>query len=478
MNANIRRLGMFFLVAFAVMMIDITYWQAIDASNLAARSDNPRVRLQASRVRRGLIWDRNGSILADRVIDSQGVVTRTYSDPSLSQVIGYDSPRYGKSGLEQVYDGYLTGQNVGTSWRSQISQWEHKLVVGDNVTLTIDDRIQRQVAAILPERPAAAIVADPRNGEILAMVSKPGFNSNQINDPAYWSSLLSNPDHPFIDRPVNGYYPPGSTFKVVTMSAALDSGIMTPATPFNGVDATGPLTIDFHTFPAAINNLPAGVGAVDLTHALMYSDNIAFAHVGLALGASRFQDYVHRYGLDQTTPFDIPVSQSHLATPGEIFSQLELASSAFGQGGLHVTPMQMLLAAEAQANGGAIPHPVLVNRVTAPDGSVIKNGQYGTLYTPISTRTAGQMRDAMVQVVEAGSGYQAKIPGVMVAAKTGTAETGPGEQPHSWFVCFAPADHPRIAVVVIVEHGGEGAYVAAPLARQILQAALPLAPRK
>lgn len=474
MNANIRRLGIFLLVAFAIMLADITYWQVLDASSLASRPENPRIQNQALRVRRGLILDRRGVVLASRTIDSQGVVGRSYTDPSLSQVIGYDSPIYGKSELEQTYDSYLTGENVGTSWKREVAQWEHKLVTGNNVTLSIDDRLQQQVAAIMPDRPGAAIVADPRNGEILAMVSKPGFDANQINDPTYWNSLLQNPDSPLINRPVNGYYPPGSTFKVVTMSAALDSGIMSPTTLFQGADATGPLTVDFHTFPASINNLPAGVGAVDLTHALMYSDNIAFARVGLDLGASRFQDYAHRFGVDQPIPFDIPVFTSHLMNRGENFSPLELASSAFGQGGLHVTPLQMLMAAEAEANGGSIPRPVLVENVTAPDGSVVKSADHGTLFDPISSQTASQMRDAMVQVVEAGSGFEAKIPGISVAAKTGTAETAVGEQPHAWFVCFAPADHPRVAVVVMVEHGGEGAFVAAPLARQILQAALPL----
>ncbi|MGI8826487.1 MAG: peptidoglycan D,D-transpeptidase FtsI family protein [Chloroflexota bacterium] len=475
MNANIRRLGLFFLVAFAIILIDLTYWQVIDASNMATRSDNQRLTIEANQVRRGLILDRNGVVLAGRVVDANGIVHRTYADPSLSQVIGYDSPRYGRSELEKTYDDYLTGRNVGPSWKNQLDQWEHRQVVGDDVTLTIDERLQRQVAAILPNQPSAAIVTDPRNGEVLAMVSKPEFDASQIDNPSYWTSLFPpGAGEPLINRAVNGYYPPGSTFKILTMSAALDSGIMSPTTPFYGIDATGPLTVDFHTFPASINNLPAGVGSVDLTHALMYSDNIVFAKVGLALGQSRFRDYASRYGIDSPVPFDIPAFQSHLMSQGETFSNVDLASTAFGQGGLHVTPLQMLMLAEAQATGGTIPNPVLVKQVRGPDGSVIKDANYGTLHQPISSDTATQMRAAMVQVVQGGSGFEANIPGIQVAAKTGTAETGGGLPPHAWFVCFAPAAHPRVAVVVIVEHGGEGAFVAAPLARQILQAALPL----
>ena len=474
MNANIRRLGIFFLFAFGIILIDVTYWQVIDASNLQARPDNPRLRLEAERVQRGLILDRNGVLLAGRSVDAQGFVHRYYQDPTLSAVIGYDSARYGKSELEKSYDSYLTGQVVGTSWKALISQWEHKPAVGDNLTLTIDDRLQQQVASFLPDSPSAAIVADPRSGDILAMASKPGFDANQINDPTYWTSLLQNSGAHLINRSINGYYPPGSTFKVITLSAALDTGTMSLTNTFSGTDATGPLIVDSHLYPASINNLPAGITSVDLTHALMYSDNIVFARVGLALGSSKFLDYAHRFGLGESPPFDIPVSTSLVRTPGEVFDQVELASSAFGQGGIHVTPLQMLMAGEAVADGGSIPQPVLVKRITGPDGSTVKTASYGTLYSPISSSTADQVRGAMVQVVEAGSGFEAKIPGVQVAAKTGTAETGGGQLPHAWFVCFAPADHPRVALVVIVEHGGEGAYVAAPIARRILEAALPL----
>lgn len=484
MNANIRGLAIFFLVGFALIVADATYWQVIDAANMTARSDNPRLQMAATRVRRGLVYDRNGVVLAGRSVDPSGQVRRWYSDPSLSQVIGYDSPRYGKAGLERAFDNYLTGQVVGSNWRGFLNQLEHKPVTGDNLTLTIDDALQRQVAAILPDQPSSAIVADPRTGEILAMVSKPGFDANQINDPAYWRSLLQNPGYPLINRPINGYYPPGSTFKTVTLAAALDAGIMSLQTEFIGQQATGPLTVAYRVFcdnvtrPCApFNNLgPWGVTSVDLEHAFMYSDNIVFARVGLALGQSRFLDYARRFGLDQPIPFDLPVSVSHLMTPGERFDSVQLASTAFGQGGLNLTPLQMLLIAEAQANGGVIPRPVLVKRITSPGGATVRGANSGTFSTPETARTAAQVKEAMTQVVAAGSGYAAQIPGIAVAGKTGTAETGDGNAPHAWFIAFAPADNPRFAVVTMVEHGGEGATVAAPLARQILEAALRTAP--
>jgi penicillin-binding protein A len=475
-NTNIRRLGLFFLVVFAVIVGVLTYWQVIDASSLQARSDNPRLQLQASQVRRGRIYDRNGVVLADRTVDVGGVVHRTYADPTLSPVIGYDSPRYGKSELEKSFDSFLTGQEVGSNWNLQLDQWEHKPVTGDDVHLTIDDRLQQQVAAILPNSPSSAIVADPRNGQILAMVSKPSFDSNQVNDPTYWNNLIHDPSSPLINRPLNGYYTPGSVFKIITLAAALDSRVDSLSTVFSGEQATGPLTVDGHVYPSTINNLNDCGGRVipppiTLEQALVCSDNITFATVGLQLGTSRFLDYAHRFGIDAEIPFDLPVSVSRAGT---ISDRVALADTSFGQGSLYVTPMQMLLADEAMADGGSIPQPMLVNKVTAPNGSVIKSGAGGTLFAPISAAAANDVRTAMTAVVRTGTGVLAQIPGVTIAGKTGTAETSNGGMPHAWFVCFAPAVHPRVAVVVMVEHGGEGAYVAAPLAKQILEAALPL----
>lgn len=474
MNTNIRRLGLFFLIAFGVILADITYWQVIDASSIAARPDNFRLNIQAAHVRRGLILDRNGHVLASRTIDRQGFVHRVDADPTLSQTIGYDSPRYGKSELEQSYDDYLSGKVFGTSWKSLINQWEHKPVVGDNVTLSIDDALQRQVASFLPDTPSAAIVADPRTGEILAMASKPGFDANQVNNPTYWNSLLQNPSSPLINRATGGYYPPGSTFKTLTLSAALDAGVASLDSVFAGTQATGPLTVSGHVFPAKINNLAECFQSppVTLVTAFACSDNIVYAEVGLRLGATQFLKYTNAFGLSQATPFDIPVAVSHVTNAGGSFQAVDLASASFGQGQLHVTPLQMLMIDEAVANKGVIERPELVKRVTAPDGSSVTQASPVALYRPISAETAGKMKDAMVNVVQTGSGYAVKDLGIPVGGKTGTAEPGDGGRPHAWFIALAPADHPTIAVVVIVEHGGEGALVAAPIACHILLAAL------
>jgi peptidoglycan glycosyltransferase len=474
---------MVFIVIFILITIDLVYWQVIDAGALNAQPQNASRQFDiAHHVLRGKIFDRNGVLLVGRYTQSNGYTYPYFTDPSLAQTIGYDSDQFGKSGLQASLDSYLSGKSTGTDWSQTFNSWIHRPVKGDNVYLTIDENIQKaadDAVASVTSQPAAVVVSDPRTGEILAMDSRPYFHPGRLNGTnandtaAYWRQITQNdPNAPLINRVTNGLYAPGSTFKVLTLSAALDTGVESLSTQFNGQDATGPYTVQGHTFDTG-NNLPPGVTSVDLLHAFMYSDNIVFAHVGVKLGKGTFLDYATRFGLGQNIPFDLPVSTSVAVTPGENFDQVALASSAFGQANDQVTPMQMLLVTETIADGGRTPKPILVKSIVAPNGSTVTRSNPGTLWNPISSSTASQVNHAMVQVVAAGSGVNAQVPGVTVAGKTGTAQAGTGNS-HSWFVAFAPADHPRVAVTVIVEHGGEGFSVAAPIAGRILSAALPL----
>jgi len=491
-NTNIRRLANVFLIIFLLVTIDLVYWQVIDAGSLNSHAENPRALITADHVLRGRIFDRNGMLLVGRRIYKSGFVQPFYTDPSLAQTLGYDSVNFGKTGLESSLNSYLSGQ-TGTSWKQTFNSWIHRPVRGDDVYLTIDERIQQAVVNALnnptslmlanspnfSNLPVAVVVSDPRNGQVLAMVSKPYFDPTCLGSPdgaiesRCEQSIAGQPNGPFVNRVLNGLYAPGSTFKMVTLSAALDSGVKSLSDQFNGTAASGPIYVEGHQFGPTGNNLPAGVTSVDLLHAFMYSDNIVFAQVGLSLGAGRFLAYAHRFGLDQNIPFDLPVSVSHIRNPGQLFDRVALASSAFGQGDDHVTPMQMLLVGEAIADHGTSPKPVLIKAIKTPAGTTVRGDSSGPLFSPISPSTSAQVVHAMSEVVNGGSGYYAQIPGVQVAGKTGTAEAGPGG-PHAWFVAFAPAQDPRVAVAIIVEHGGEGAYVAAPLAQEILSAALPL----
>lgn len=490
MNANIRRLGAAFLMVFVLISIDLVYWQVIDAGSLNTHVGNQRILASEERVLRGRIYDRNGVLLVGRHVNSDGYVQSIYKDPSLAQTVGYHSiaESYGNSGLQAALNPYLSGAS-GTSWTQTYNSWLHRPVTGDDVYLTIDERVQQAavnaIAGVLAQQglpattPAAAVAMDPRNGQILATVSEPYFDPTCIDDEnsaaaaACFSGIAHTPGSPFVNRVTQGEYPPGSTFKTVTLSAAIDAGIQSLSTEYTGARATGPFTVDGYTIPNTANNLPPGATSASVLQAFTWSDNIVFAQIGLALGQSRFLDYAHRFLLGSRIPFDIPTAISDILTPGENFDRVALASSAFGQGRDHVTPLQMLLIDATIADGGRMPAPILVSSIKAPGGAVVGGDSPGTLANPINGGTAQQLRNAMVSVVYGyyGSGYAAQISGVQVAGKTGTAQTG-GPNVDTWFISFAPAAHPTVAVAVVVEGGTEGAYVGAPIAKQIMEAAL------
>ena len=321
-----------------------------------------------------------------------------------------------------------------------------------------------------------ALVADPRTGQILAMVSKPGFDAEPIDQPGYWASLQV-PGSPLLNRAIDGRYTPGSTFKTVTLATALSTGAYQLDSVFQGQDATGPLYMDGSVIHVSASNLPDGVDRVTLKEAFKYSDNIAFALAGLHLGARALLDGAHAFGFDQDVPFDLPVTRSTVSDDLNGFTRFQIATSAFGQGTVQVTPLQMLLVDEAVANGGTIMSPYVVQADHRAERRGAARSAAAALAHALSPQVARGVGEAMLSVVNdpGGSGYLARLPGVQVAGKTGTAQVDtPGALPHAWFMAYAPADHPRLAVVVLKVHGGEGATTAVPIAAQILAGALPL----
>ena len=474
-GARLVRLGLFFVVAYLLLSVLLVYWQVVRAPNLVNRPDDPRLYAEQQAVRRGAILDRRGTVLEKTTFADQ-TPTRTLFDPSLSLLIGYHSQQYDNSGLENAYNDYLNGDATDQPIDNTMRRLLHQPVLGDTLQLTIDDRIQRIADAALGNGPGVALVADPRNGQILAMVSKPSFDANQIDDPGYWASLQTA-DSPLLNRALEGRYPPGSTFKTVTLATALQNGSANLATLFSGQDATGPLFIQGSVLPSSTSNLPPGLSQVTLKDAYKYSDNIVFAVLGQRLGARALLDGTARFGFGQQVPFELPVAVSRLTDNLNTFSQFELASSAFGQAKVLVTPLQMLLVDEAIANGGTIMRPYVVRTITAPNGEVLQDNQQQVWLQALSPDVAAGVGRAMVAAVNepGASGYAAQIPGVTVAGKTGTAQLGEtGILPHAWFMAYAPAEHPRLAVVVLKERAGEGSTVAAPIAQQILAQSLVL----
>jgi peptidoglycan glycosyltransferase len=303
-------------------------------------------------------------------------------------------------------------------------------------------------------------VLDPQTGAVLAMASVPSYNPNQLE--ADWSSLIADPASPLLDRTIEGLYPPGSTFKIVTAADALDAGVVTTASTFtdNGGFRVGSFTVR--------NDEEEVTGTQDLAGAFALSSNVDFAQIALRIGVDRWFAYAQRWGLGASAEFDLPVARDRVPPPADVSPSI-LAQFGFGQASLLVTPMRMALIDATIAHDGVMPRPYLVRRLAGSDTALATRPE--TIAQPVSSDTAAQVRSMMIDVVARGTGTAARIAGVTVAGKTGTA-TNPHGRSHAWFVAFAPADAPRVAVAVVIENVGYGGIYAAPVARDVLRVAL------
>ncbi len=465
MSGHIRQLATVFSLAIIVLIGYLTYWQVVAADDLRSKMPFNAARLQAAeaRVTRGDILDRNGQRLAWTVQTEQGQ-QRRYASPALAHVVGYHSFRYGTANVERAFDDYLAAARGISPFDLFRKEFLYKRIAGANVTLTIDLELQRVADEALGSRTGAIVALDPRTGEILALASHPYFDASRLEED--WERISSDPGHPLLNRATSGLYAPGSTFKTVTLAAALAAGVAAPTQTFTN---KGDLVVD--GFRIKYTN-PPNRTTFDLRDAFAFSVNAAFAEIGLKLGPERLIEGAQRFGFGTPPPLaGVPTTASSVsASPAFLGTRPALASTAFGQGQLAVTPLQMALVAAAVANGGAVPEPYVVAAVTDAAGNLLQRGEPRTWRQAMSPEVAQIVGDMMVHSVEVGYAEPARIAGIKVGGKTGTAETHEGEQPHAWFIGYAPADDPQIAVAAIVEHGGEGSRQATPAARQVMQA--------
>src|SRR5581483_496865 len=383
---------------------------------------------------RGSIVASDGSPLAV----SHGA-TRSYPYGALlAQAVGYASPRYGTSGLEAAFDGVLTAHTDATDPLGQLVQivaGAHAAPRGADLVTTIDLHVQETLVSDLARYPrAAGVVLDPHTGAVLALASVPSYDPNRLE--SLWPRLVDAPSSPLLDRATDGLYPPGSTFTIGNATIHDDEEEMT--------------------------------GEQTVTGAFALSSNVDFAQIALKLGVDRWFDYAARWGLGQSVDFDLPVARDRIPPKADVYPGV-LAQLGFGQASLLVTPMRMALVGATIANDGVTPRPYLVRRIAGRDTGIAARPE--TLAQPISADTAHEVRDMMIAVVRHGTGTAAQLPGVTVAGKTGTA-TNPHGRSHAWFVAFAPAENPRVAVAVVVENVGYGGTYAAPIARDVLRVAL------
>jgi peptidoglycan glycosyltransferase len=406
------------------------------------------------------------------------VYTRFYGDAALAPVTGYYSPLlYGKSGIESTWDDALSG----TGGRSLIDQITGGLGLSESgpldVTLTIQTALQQGAAQLLEGHIGAAIVMDPTTGAVWAIASSPAVDpvplaavdQNQVViAQRAWKALLDDPGRPLVRRATEGLYPPGSTFKVVTASAGLQSGMVQPDTVF---EDNGSLEIEGHFIKEA-NRPDDSITSWTLTEGFAYSLNVVFAQVGLEIGKKVLVDRAEAFGIGTSIPFDEPVSAGQIASsPDFLDSKAALADTAFGQGELLVTPMHMAMVACAVANGGGAMRPHLVQSLSDADGKVVSTVDPRRWHAAIDQQTADTMQGLMVDAVEWGYAGAALLPGYRVGGKTGTAESG-NDVPHGWFIGFAGEDEPRAVVAVLLEHGGEVGGYPAQIGAQLLSSAL------
>jgi peptidoglycan glycosyltransferase len=420
--------------------------------------------------------------------------TRTYAEASLVHTLGIHSARFGDTNLESAYDAELRGERSLSPLDRLEQQVFHKPPRPNDLILTIDQRIHDAAVAALGKSDGAIVALDPRSGAVLAIVSKPFFDPNVSDDQL--AKVQSDPAQPLFNRALQGLYVPGSTFKTITATAALDTNLIDLNQPFACTTA-----IKIGTYGVDCKN-SQHIPRLTYKQAYAWSSNRVFGLTGLMLGFPRLApinpwlddkpagdypwtqsgasirpsadvltDYARRFGFERTIPFDLPVATSQIKRSGTEWSPELLAQTAFGQGELQTTPMQMALVAAAVANGGRVPTPFVASELHSGSASrqLHESGQFFSIAS--SGDTAKTMLSYMVEAVDNGYAAKAAIAGVKVAGKTGTGEVGDGTS-HSWFIGFAPADAPRIAVAVIMEHQGSGSDFATPAAQQVMRAAL------
>jgi peptidoglycan glycosyltransferase len=481
-NRQIVKLFGLIVALFAVLIGFTSYWSVFDAKALKEKEANQRPLLEQQQIKRGRILAADGTVIARSVPKGHGAnlrYVRRYPEGALyGHPIGYSFVQQGDSEFEQFHNDELVGNE--SEFSSILDQLRGRNQEGEDVVTNLDPAAQRVALEDLEEVGFGAVVAiEPQTGRVKAMTSNAPFDPNRV--PYELKELnLNETETPLLNRATQGRYPPGSTFKVVTAAAGLDSGTITPETT---IDAPGTLEVQGQPLQ---NDFDENFGPIALNTALTHSVNTWFAQLGERVGQSTLFEYMDKFGFNSKPAIDLPSDQllsSGILEGNELLGPndpIDIARVAIGQERLLATPLQMAEVAAAVANGGKLMKPQIWSRVVDPDGRVTKRLDPSQYSQPISAQTAAELTTAMQGVVSEGTGTNAAIPGVTVAGKTGTAETpynescgGGTEENQAWFMGFAPAEDPKIAIAASVECTEQfGNDVAAPIFRDVAETIL------
>ena len=479
MNRRIVQLFGLFTLLFAVLLVFTSRWTVFEASSLEDNPDNRRPLIEEQKIPRGLILASDGTPLARNRGEGRGenrTYVRTYpTGTTFGHPVGFSYLRNGRRGLESSRNDDLVGKE--DEFESILAGLESRTEEGNDVVTNLDVRGTQAAVAGLGGRKGAVVAIEPKTGKVRVMVSEPEYDPNLI--PSQIGQLNRNPDQPLLNRTTQELYPPGSTFKVVTATAALDSGKVKPETVIDG------------SSPKEISGVPlanAGgesFGPLSFTDALTNSVNTVFAQVGERVGRETLVEYMRRFGFYEDPQLDYPdeqmIASGIINGDGDYVDDgFDVGRVAIGQGGLEgeirAAPLQMAEVAAAVANDGRLMKPQLTDRIVQKDGRVKERIQPDLQAVVMKPETAEQLTAMMSRVVEEGTGTAAALSGIPVAGKTGTAEVGANaEFTQPWFICFAPVDNPQLAVAVTLERqpaGSQGGTVAAPIAKSVLEAVL------
>jgi len=479
-NRPLRRLALAVLVLFGLLLANVNYLQVVEADSLRNHPGNARQILAEYQRERGPILVGDQKVAYSVPTKDELKYLRTYSDgPMYAPATGFYSYVYGAKNVERTQNSVLSGTDDRLFVRRVVDMLTGRPPQGGSVKLTLDPKAQKAAYKGLDGQKGAVVALDPRTGAILAMASSPSYDPTKLsshNGDAIrktWTRLNKDPSNPLLDRPIDERLPPGSSFKIVTSAAALSSGRYTPQTK---VDAPAELDL-----PQTSHNLPndyataCGNHHISVTEALALSCNTAFANIGLHLGADALRSQAEKFGFDRSYSMPMNVAKSTFPSNPD---PPQLAYSSIGQFDVAATPMQMAMVAAGVANDGVVMKPYLVDEVRAPDLSVLETAHPEEMSRAVSPHVAHQLKDMMVAVVQTGTGTREQIPGIQVAGKTGTAQHAQGEPPHVWFVSFAPANNPKVAVATVLENGGKdgfnatGGGTAGPIAKSVMEAVL------
>jgi peptidoglycan glycosyltransferase len=478
MNRQIAQLFGLFVVLFAVLVAFTSYWSVLDAEGLEDNPSNRRAMIREQKIPRGLILANDGrTVLARSAPSGRGedrIYTRTYPTQGLfSHPVGYSFIRNGRISLERSRNDALAGEE--DEFESIFTGLEGREREGLDVVTNLSVAGTQAAQAALGGRKGAVVAIEPQTGKVRVMVSVPEYDANLV--PTEFGRLNRDPNKPLLNRTTQELYPPGSTFKVVTATAALDSGKVTPESIIDG------------SSPKEISGVPlanaggTSFGPISFTDALTNSVNTVFAQVGEQIGRRTLVEYMKRYGFYADPRLDYPDEQmipsGIINGDGDYVEDgFDVGRVAIGQGGLEgevrAAPVQMAQVAAAVANGGRLMRPQLTDRIVRKDGRVAERIEPDLQSTVMKPETAEQLTAMMSRVVEEGTGTAAALAGITVAGKTGTAEVGANREfTQPWFIAFAPVEDPQMAIAVTLERTtGQGGTVAAPIAKTVLEALL------